>query len=1167
MRMFNNILRLWRRHRPGRRLPLLAALTAMTALGAIDVALPDTTAMPGAALNVSASTTDTGGLEIYSVYCAVEVDTTVATITDISVIGCITESWGDPTYNIVNPGRIIVSLWGSTVLSGAGTLFHLDLQTAGEEGDSSPLMFDFFWFNEGDPAANVTDGLFYVGPPNPWFDAVADQYAAEFDTLQFVVTAHDPLLHDLDLSATQLPPGATFIDNDDGAGNFSWITDHTSDGDYTASFVAQNAEGWTDTLWVNIHIDNTPQAPVVANPMADIVMDMNTSHITQPMTQVFDDIDSQPTYTISGNDHIQAVLNADTTWTLTPLQDWYGVETLYFTATDEADLSATDIVQVQVTGLLVIDEDFDHAGAAPAGWTVIHDGNTPEPWAIVHDSGDDYCYRVNNPLLYTPVEKLRSPAYDFSGYEDVHVSFWHDFDTVNDFYITFQYSYTGFVWSTIASYNTSTSGIVSYDISAIADGQSSLRFQWSFVAAAVGEVASWNIDDLAFTGLVSDNDPPPIIGDLAVSDYDATSVTLAWTPVSDPHFDAYEVYVSTDETVTTGDMLWSTANDPLLQDETTAGTIVTDLVFDQRYWFAVRGVDTFGNEADLSNVVDVVLAFPPTWSQPWPADPQWTASRTIEVGGLVTDDAIVDAATLQIRVDADGSGVYEPGETWAAIGGYSDSGNIEVRTMATWNVDDDGLRFELRVQDTMQSGWAYSGTDGQEGIADDWFVRIDTAPPSVVSDLAVTASTGASVSLAWSPVTEPHFGRYEIYYATHEMVTIGDCLWTDTDDPALALIATGATIVTGLDPDSLYWFAMRAVDGPGNPAALSNEAPGVPHSDVPTSANPWPQSQPTPSWSPSDTVMVGCTFTDYFGIDSTTVQVRWDANGNGTYDAGESWQDVYESARRSRLRDDRSELVVRTEVIYTVEGGNLAFELRAWDIHGYGPAYSGTDSQEGIADDWVVRIDTTPPDPIGAAVSGVITGDSVELLWLVSADLNFAGYEVYYDTLPGVTTADNVWSTDDDPNLANPGVSFTSTIVTGLQPSADYWFAVRAVDEAGNACALSPEVAATTQSSYPPLAPQNLRIECVGNDAVLTWDAVTHNTGGEPITVSHYSVYASDVADFPVTIDYRIDTTVDTTYTHEGVLVAQRIFYRVSAIEDSRRDEMPAIERLLQLVE
>lgn len=47
-----------------------------------------------------------------------------------------------------------------------------------------------------------------------------------------------------------------------------------------------------------------------------------------------------------------------------------------------------------------------------------------------------------------------------------------------------------------------------------------------------------------------------------------------------------------------------------------------------------------------------------------------------------------------------------------------------------------------------------------------------------------------------------------------------------------------------------------------------------------------------------------------------------------------------------------------------------------------------------------------------------------------------------------------------------------------------------------------------------PLAPQNLVINVVGPDLSLSWDPVTHDNAGNPVSVSEYRIYTSDTPDF-----------------------------------------------------
>lgn len=106
----------------------------------------------------------------------------------------------------------------------------------------------------------------------------------------------------------------------------------------------------------------------------------------------------------------------------------------------------------------------------------------------------------------------------------------------------------------------------------------------------------------------------------------------------------------------------------------------------------------------------------------------------------------------------------------------------------------------------------------------------DTTPPAAVSDLAATAETHASVKLTWTaPADEADAGTvasYELRWATTPITSVTEFL-AATSVTAPAPLAAGSeqtAVVTGLTPETEYHFAIRARDGAGNFAPLSNDA-------------------------------------------------------------------------------------------------------------------------------------------------------------------------------------------------------------------------------------------------------------------------------------------------------------------------------------------------------
>ncbi|RKY87976.1 hypothetical protein DRQ11_04880, partial [candidate division KSB1 bacterium] len=112
--------------------------------------------------------------------------------------------------------------------------------------------------------------------------------------------------------------------------------------------------------------------------------------------------------------------------------------------------------------------------------------------------------------------------------------------------------------------------------------------------------------------------------------------------------------------------------------------------------------------------------------------------------------------------------------------------------------------------------------------------------------------------------------------------------------------------------------------------------------------------------------------------------------------------------------------------------------------------------------------DTTPP-AAATLTLGTVTSSSVELIWQAPGDDGWEGvatsYDIRYST--GPITESNFESALQPPNIpspSNPGTTETF-VITGLQPSTTYYFALKTSDEVPNWSEMSNVLEATTPAA------------------------------------------------------------------------------------------------------
>jgi len=161
-----------------------------------------------------------------------------------------------------------------------------------------------------------------------------------------------------------------YTDDDNSSDEVSYtLLDNSDPSNVTVSITDQNlsinpAPNWYGNITITIEVFDgfatvnytyivevkpVNDAPYVANSLEDFSIPINTEDSTTVnLSVVFDDIDSDIlNYSYSGNENISVTINPDTTVTFVPGENWTGVETITFYASD-GEYTASDDVNITV---------------------------------------------------------------------------------------------------------------------------------------------------------------------------------------------------------------------------------------------------------------------------------------------------------------------------------------------------------------------------------------------------------------------------------------------------------------------------------------------------------------------------------------------------------------------------------------------------------------------------------------------------------------------------------------------------------------------------------------------------------------------------------------------------------------------------------------------------
>jgi hypothetical protein len=814
-----------------------------------------------------------------------------------------------------------------------------------------------------------------------------------------------------------------------------------------------------------------PGPPEIINVIEPVVMNMNDPILTIVLSDYFADNGSALVYSYSGNQNISCNIIENAQLTLVLSLNWYGSEYITVRATNQWNYYVEQTFKVTVIQTWQTTEDFNHAGDLPANWTTQHSGTTDFPWQPVLIEAEDYAMKTTANTGRTANERLFSPTYNLSNYKDIVVSFDTGFLPYGTGSGTFAYTLNNVTYTVVETFSASTGCVKTYTIPNL-DAKPSVKFRWLYANSNTntGQENYWIVDDFSIFGIVSDTQSPIAVNGLALVSQSLNSASMSWQSSSDLYFGRYELYVSTDEQVSTTDQLWSTDQDPALYNVGNTTTTITGLATGD-YWIAIRAVDQSNNASALSDPLFVHIdGEAPVFSNPIPDSqpgPLWTNSRIVNIGCSISDYSTINPNNLFYRIDANGNGLYDESEPWvnvpqSAIATGRDALNILLEVIYA---ADGILAFEFKATD-FYGNTGYSGQNAQEGITDDWVVRIDALAPVFSSAIPINQpepdwlqTQAVQIGCSIEDMNLIQTIEYRLDSNGNGSYDPEEAWQSFTPSRSINRNLLLVEVPVEFAVDGVCSFEFKATDMLGNVSYSGFDSQEGIQDDwvvrmdttAPIFIDPIPANQPNPIWDTQLEVQIGATIYDYNDIDQSSVMYRIDLNRNGSYDLEEEWMTLM--LRAGSLRNS----ILASTTINVPTDGVYAFEFRAADSFG-NVGYSGQSATNGIEDDWMIKVDTNPPffclpipgdQPLPLWSNNYSVTIGATILDSIAIDMNSVQYR-YDQNQNGVYDPEENWQ-NITPQRSRTSRSIQVPIEVNLELSSDgiYKYEFRASDPNG----------------------------------------------------------------------------------------------------------------------
>ena len=595
-----------------------------------------------------------------------------------------------------------------------------------------------------------------------------------------------------------------------------------------------------------------------------------------------------------------------------------------------------------------------------------------------------------------------------------------------------------------------------------------------------------------------DTVPPDPIIDLLVESTEADSVTITWTATGDDQSrgQAAALIIRIAPSLTQikqWDQAQDVANSLLPSSAGSKDSFsIQGLQSDSSYYVAVKSVDAFGNESEMSNIVRAKTkdAFAPAsivdlQSISTEADSvvlEWTAPGE---NGMEGQAKSYDIRYSQAPISPANWKTTPPVPLAPAPEPAGTSQSVRITGLSP------NTKYYFAITATDSSGNTSPLSNQLEVLT------ADTVAPGVITTLQAENVDSTSVFLRWiSPgddVLHTIPAGYEVRYSDRPLT---EARWNDAkaagESPRPSPEGEEERfLLSGLRANTLYYIAVRTLDTGGNISPVSNIV------RVYTSEN-------------------FITDLEILDFSDDLVTLTWTTPG-GVFSQGTLKYDIRYAM--SRITDDswdkaRSVAPYAQDDLSVKQPGSIE-KIRLRALPPYEQIFlavklateSGMDeaSQKSALSNVVElkRPDTMPPADVADLVArdlGDATGGmrNIELSWTAPGDNDFDGtatrYEIRYGNEP--PTEENWASLIPVANAPTPLLSGTYQQASVQVPAGEdtVYFAMRSIDETLNMSKLSNIAQWSPEDTLPPARIADLKAERLGNgDVMLRWTAPGDN--------------------------------------------------------------------------